>query len=35
MNELYIKRFVLDRVQFSPIIPALFAPGKWMTVIVR
>lgn len=35
INELYAKRFVLDRLQFSPLIPALFIPGKWMAVLVR
>lgn len=35
MNDFYVKRLVLDRVQFMPIIPAPFAPGKFMTVLDR
>lgn len=35
MNELYVKRIATDRVQFTPIIPAPFATGKYMTVLVR
>ncbi|WP_416670969.1 hypothetical protein [Egbenema bharatensis] len=35
MNELYVRRVATDRVQFTPIIPAPFANGKYMTVLVR
>ena len=35
MNEFYVKRIANDRVQFTPIIPAPFASGKYMTVLVR
>lgn len=35
MNECYVKRIATDRVQFTPIIPAPFAKGKYMTVLVR
>ena len=35
MNEFYVKRIANDRVQFTPIIPAPFANGKYMTVLVR
>ncbi|WP_416670793.1 hypothetical protein [Egbenema bharatensis] len=35
MNELYVRRVATDRVQFTPIIPAPFATGKYMTVLVR
>ena len=35
MNEFYVKRIANDRVQFTPIIPAPFATGKYMTVLVR
>lgn len=35
MNEFYVKRIATDRVQFTPIIPAPFATGKYMTVLVR
>jgi hypothetical protein len=35
MNELCVLRFVPDRAQFSPIVPALFAPGKFMTILER
>jgi hypothetical protein len=35
INELYVKRIATDRVQFTPIIPAPFAAGKYMSVLVR
>jgi hypothetical protein len=35
MNEFYVRRLASDRVQFTPIIPAPFATGKYMTVLVR
>ncbi|MGG6297651.1 hypothetical protein ACQ4M4_24930 [Leptolyngbya sp. AN02str] len=35
MNELVVKQVVHDRVKFTPIIPAPFANGKVMTVLVR
>jgi hypothetical protein len=35
MNEFYVRRIATDRVQFTPIIPAPFATGKYMTVLVR
>ena len=35
MNEFYVKRIATDRVQFTPIISAPFATGKYMTVLVR
>lgn len=35
MNEFYVKRIATDRVQFTPVIPAPFATGKYMTVLVR
>ena len=35
MNELYVRKVATDRVQFTPIIPAPFASGKYMTVLVR
>jgi hypothetical protein len=35
MNELYVRKVATDRVQFTPIIPAPFATGKYMTVLVR
>ncbi|MBD1853861.1 hypothetical protein [Leptolyngbya sp. FACHB-711] len=33
INEFYVKRIATDRVQFTPIIPAPFAPGKFMSVL--
>ena len=42
INEFYVRRLVSDRfalsalrgrVQFTPIIPAPFAPGKFMSVL--
>ncbi|MGG6293841.1 hypothetical protein ACQ4M4_05415 [Leptolyngbya sp. AN02str] len=35
MNEMMVKELVSDRVKFTPIIPAPFANGKVMTVLVR
>ena len=35
MNECYVRKLASDRVQFTPIIPAPFASGKYMTVLVR
>jgi hypothetical protein len=35
INEFYVKRIATDRVQFTPIVPAPFATGKYMTVLVR
>jgi hypothetical protein len=35
MNECYVRRLATDRVQFTPIVPAPFATGKYMTVLVR
>jgi hypothetical protein len=35
INELYVKKFVDDRVKFTPIIPAPFAKGKFMSVLER
>lgn len=35
MNECYVRKLVADRAQFTPIIPAPFATGKYMTVLVR
>ena len=35
INEFYVKRIATDRVQFTPIVPAPFAEGKFMSVLVR
>ncbi|HEY9660882.1 MAG TPA: hypothetical protein V6C65_20705 [Allocoleopsis sp.] len=35
MNEFYVKRIATDRVGFTPIVPAPFARGKYMTVLER
>ncbi|MBW4653534.1 MAG: hypothetical protein KME20_10950 [Kaiparowitsia implicata GSE-PSE-MK54-09C] len=35
MNELYVKKVATDRAQFTPIIPALFSEGKFMSVLTR
>lgn len=35
INECYVKRLVSDRLQFSPIVPAPFAVGKFMSVMMR
>ena len=35
MNEFYVKKIASDRAHFTPIIPAPFASGKYMTMLVR
>ena len=35
INEFYVRRLATDRSQFSPMIPAPFAPGKYMTLLMR
>ena len=35
INEFYVRRIATDRVQFTPIVPAPFAEGKFMSVLVR
>ena len=35
INEFYVKRIITDRSQFSPVLPAPFASGKWMAILMR
>ena len=35
INEFYVRNIATDRVKFTPIVPAPFANGKYMTVLVR
>ena len=35
IDELYVRRIATDRTQFTPIVPAPFAEGKFMSVLVR
>ena len=35
INDFYIKRVITDRKQFSPVLPAPFATGKWMAILLR
>jgi hypothetical protein len=35
INDFYIKRVITDRNQFSPVLPAPFATGKWMAILLR
>jgi hypothetical protein len=35
INECYVKKLASDRAKFTPIIPAPFAAGKYMSVLVR
>jgi hypothetical protein len=35
INDFYIKRVITDRSQFSPVLPAPFASGKWMAMLLR
>jgi hypothetical protein len=35
INEFCVRRVVRDRAKFTPLVPAPFADGKFMTVLVR
>ncbi len=35
INEFQVKQVILDRSQFSPLIPAPLAPGKYMALLMR
>lgn len=35
INEFYVKQVITDRSQFSPMIPAPLARGKYMTLLLR
>jgi hypothetical protein len=35
INEFYVKQIATDRVQFTPIVPAPFARGKFVSVLER
>lgn len=35
INECYVKKLATDRAKFTPIVPAPFAVGKVMSVLVR
>ncbi len=35
INEFYVKKLVADRIKFTPIIPAPFAKGKFMSMLER
>ena len=35
INEFYVKQIANDRIKFTPIVPAPFAAGKYMSVLVR
>ncbi|GAB4226363.1 MAG: hypothetical protein Kow00121_54590 [Elainellaceae cyanobacterium] len=35
INECYVRKLASDRASFTPIIPAPFAAGKYMTVLVK
>ena len=35
INEFYVKKIASDRASFTPIVPAPFANGKYMSVLVR
>ena len=35
INEFYVRKIASDRAHFTPIVPAPFAPGKYMTMLVR
>ena len=35
INEMYVQQMITDRSQFSPLVPAPFAQGKYMSVLMR
>jgi hypothetical protein len=35
INEFYVKKIATDRAKFTPVVPAPFATGKFMSVLVR
>ncbi len=35
ISEMYVKEMITDRRQFSPLVPVPFAPGKFMSVMLR
>ena len=35
IDEFYVRRIATDRTKFTPIVPAPFAEGKYMSVLVR
>jgi hypothetical protein len=35
INEFYVKKIATDRAKFTPIVPAPFAAGKFMSVLER
>ncbi len=35
ISEMYVRQMIADRSQFSPMVPAPFAQGKFMSVLIR
>ncbi|MBW4466435.1 MAG: hypothetical protein KME07_13505 [Pegethrix bostrychoides GSE-TBD4-15B] len=35
ISEMYVRQMITDRSQFSPMVPAPFAQGKFMSVLLR
>ncbi|MBW4464410.1 MAG: hypothetical protein KME07_03085 [Pegethrix bostrychoides GSE-TBD4-15B] len=35
ISEMYVRQMITDRSQFSPMVPAPFSPGKYMSVLLR
>ncbi len=35
ISEMYVNQLITDRHQFSPMVPVPFAPGKFMSVLLR
>ena len=35
INECYVRKLAIDRVQFTPIVPTPFIAGKFMSVLIR
>ncbi len=35
INDFCVKRVIRDRSEFSPVLPAPFASGKWMAMLLR
>ncbi len=35
ISEMYVRQMITDRSQFSPMVSVPFAPGKFMSVLLR
>ncbi len=35
ISEMYVRKMITDRSEFSPMVSSPFAPGKYMSVLLR